>query len=111
MIEVALIAWFGGTGAEAMQAAREPMRVDGKCYSACAWSWASNPQACFTDLALFGFHGFRDPATDEQMPKATAYWMERVPPKLRQRLQGVGAQMIYIGSSEMAALFPERKCK
>jgi hypothetical protein len=113
ILAVALIAWFGGTGAEAMQAAREPMRVDGKCYSACAWAFLANPKSCFTSTAEFKFHGWRDPGTNRLMPKATEYWLTRVPAKLRPVAQRdwTGPTLKRVTSRQMEKLLPERMCK
>lgn len=110
---IALITWFGGTGAEAMQAAREPMRVDGKCYSGCAWSFVANPKACFTQRAEFKFHGFRDPGTDAPMPEATKVWLIRIPEKLRPvaKRDWTGVKLKRVTSQQMSKLLPERVCK
>ena len=101
----------GGTGAAAMALAARPLVIDGPCLSACAWAFVTNPRACFTSRASFGFHGSADPGTGRPMPVADQYWLDRTPSALRQRIVGLTThRVIYVSASEMASLMPGRQC-
>lgn len=93
----------GGTGASAMALARRPVRVDGPCRSACAWSFTINPQACFTERASFFFHAPVDPGTGEPMPGALSYWLSVAPAWVQPDA--------HVSADQMAHLALEKKCR
>lgn len=116
--------WNGGTGASAMSASRQEMKVNGKCLSACALSFATNPKACWGVNALLGFHSPYDPGTGQAMPGAAQWWDEKLKetaPALQTyigplskhhgRLPNGKEDMAYVTAQELQWLMPEKKCK
>lgn len=88
--------------------------IDGSCYSACAWSFARNPRACFTDNAEFGFHTLTDPTFGTPIPKANRLVLSQVRPALAQRVRGIasgGVSEVWVSAAEMHRYYPERACR
>jgi hypothetical protein len=103
----------GGSGAGAMELARASgVVVDGTCNSACAWAFVTNPRACFTANASFGFHAAHDPGTGRHMGAATDYWLGQVNGALRSRLDGLRStsKLITVNANEMARYYRDRAC-
>lgn len=95
---------LGGSGAAALEMARQPQRIDGPCLSACAWAFLANPRACFTHRAVFWFHAWRDPGTGARMPAAERVWLDRV---------GRPAWLVLdegVDAVRMGGFMPERRC-
>lgn len=110
VVLLVLVSWLGGTGADAMRSAREPVRIDGPCLSACALSFLINPQACFTKRATFGFHAPRDPGTDKTMPFATLEWLTLMSPDVALKVAPL-LQQREIVMVPMSDIQPEKACK
>lgn len=103
----------GGTGAAAMALAKvKDVVIDGRCNSACAWSFVSNANACYTSRASFGFHAAHDPGTGRRLNAATEFWLAKVRPSLRGRLDGLlsSSNLINVSSREMSRYYGDRLC-
>jgi hypothetical protein len=111
--EIRVIQSPGGSGAAAMALARHPVKVDGPCNSACAWSFVINERACFTAKASFGFHAAYDPGTGTTMPTVTAYWIDQATPSLSELIANrIGKTgIVTLSAIQMKAHYPERACK
>jgi hypothetical protein len=86
--------------------------IDGTCNSACAWAFVSNPRACYTSRASFGFHAAHDPGTGRRMGQATDYWLSQVHGALRNRLDGLRStsSLITVSAAEMNRYLGDRAC-
>ena len=102
----------GGSGAAAVELARSRVIIDGPCNSACAWSFISNQQACFTQRASFGFHAAHDPGTHRRMDAATDYWLAQTRVSLRGQLGGLktSSRLIIFTAGHMAQHYGDRAC-
>lgn len=103
----------GGTGAAALALARvSNVVIDGRCNSACAWSFVRNSNACFTARASFGFHAAHDPGTGRRLNAATGYWLKSVRPSLRGKLDALlgTSTLIRVSAAEMRRHYGERAC-
>lgn len=103
----------GGTGAAALALARvSNVVVDGRCNSACAWSFVRNANACFTSRASFGFHAAHDPGTGRRLNAATGYWLKSVRPSLRGKLEPLlsTSGLIRVSALEMRRHYGDRAC-
>lgn len=103
----------GGTGASALALARIPnVVIDGRCNSACAWSFVRNANACFTARASFGFHAAHDPGTGRRLNAATGYWLQHVRPSLRGKLHALlgTSSLIRVSASQMRRHYGDRVC-
>ena len=102
----------GGTGAAAMELAHARVIIDGPCNSACAWSFVTNQNACFTRKASFGFLAAHDPGTGRRMDAATGYWLDQTRDSLRRQLGDLtsSSRVIKLNSVEMARHYGDRAC-
>lgn len=103
----------GGSMAGAHALVGHRVIVDGPCFSACAWSFAANPKACFTPNASLGFHTLTD-ARGVPMLAATRGQLAHLPGGLQKRVGAVASgqvHAVWIDASTIRAYYPHRACK
>lgn len=118
------LSYNGGTGASALARSQQEMRLDRTCQSACALSWAINPNACWAPGAKLGFHSPYDPGTGKAMPQAARWWDEQLQEAANALAAYIGPlenhhgllpngqpDMAWVDTNALAVLMPERRCK
>jgi hypothetical protein len=110
-----VLQWYGGTGAAAMQQMREAWRPPMVCESACAWAAAASKAVCIPKKAVFRFHGWRDPGTDEQIKIVNDMWIEVLPENMREFarknwLRSLKEPMFEMTGAELIA-FGKKECR
>lgn len=77
--------------------------VDGRCSSACTMV-LSNPRACATPRAVFGFHSAYDANNGARSEQGNSVLMSHYPPRVREAIRqrgGLASQMFYIRGTEL----------
>jgi hypothetical protein len=98
---------------EALRKSGQRVVIDGTCASACTLLLGVIPhnRICVTPRAVLAFHAAWDPSLTGAQTNAagTKYLWTRYPDGVRRwiaRHGGLRSQIIYLGGSELAAMFP-----